>query len=293
MATREQISVQAHNRKMHAECDRLLRQIDSSREKILREVQRFEEKLLDDPIRVGKMRYSETEGFTGEPFQIESESFTFAFNFLASSTKNDQVNFEPRIHSAESAKVRPHGLLIAPFGTFLPLTIENFELSYRIVLNWVRERSAQESKVCIIDRDSGEYYYPIDTDLRGEVIAGYPKVGMIAFEPFRRPTTAVSIHFSGIKLSPKRSDTSTFDFEYRSPDLAEQVRSNLGVHGLLERAQAELDRLVVESKATIEQRRQAWLKPIPQSGCLVGLILIPVATAIGALLVAFLVPLLH
>lgn len=118
MATREQVAVQAHSRKVHAECDRLLRQIDSSREKMLREVQRFEEKLLDDPIRVGKMRYSEAEGFDAESFTVEAEAFSFTFNFLASSTKNEQANFDPGMFATETAKFDRSACSLRPLVRF-------------------------------------------------------------------------------------------------------------------------------------------------------------------------------
>jgi hypothetical protein len=280
MATQEQISVRAHNRRVDEQHERLRRQVASAKEKILRETTRLEAGLLDDPIRVAGMRYSESDGFSANSITIETDMFNFTFSFLPGAS-TEPVLFAPPEFKIGSARVRPLSLFVSKWATFVPVAIENYEVASRIALNWVKERSPRESKVCLVDRTSGEYYYPIDTDLKGDVIAGVPRVGMLAFEPFRRATSSVSLHFSGVKLTPKRGSVETFDFACASPELASHIESVVSGDTLRARLHAELDRIVEEALTTIEEQRRRLQMPMPTGGCLVWIVAFPLVLGVG------------
>src|SRR5262249_21331207 len=162
-------------------------EIEQARDRILRKAQEIERQLIDDPIQIASLSYTTRHGFRSRPITIESEPFTLAVN-LTIDPQAASLAYEPPEFSSKSARIRPLGILASELATLVPITFETFEISNNLSLDWVKERSRKDSRVYLIDRESGDYYYPIDTDLRGEVVAGFPRTGLIAFEPFRQST---------------------------------------------------------------------------------------------------------
>jgi len=72
--------------------------------------------------------------------------------------------------------------------------------------------------VTLVDPESGQYYYPLGTDLRGEVLSGRPRVGIVVFQPVRATTNCLEAHFNAT-WSSGAAEAQSFSIAHRSDEL--------------------------------------------------------------------------
>ena len=135
-------------------------------------------------------------------------------------------------------------------------------------LNWVRKSDPQSSPVFLLDADISHYYYPIATSLSGTVVAGHPRIGLVAFEPLRAPTTSIELHCSEVQLQKGRGGKQTFSFLYRDPALADHINQLLTAPRLSEQAATVLQQEAQKLRSRVSHSH---------SGCLTVLVGIIIA----------------
>lgn len=163
--------------------------------------------------------------------------------------------FEPDGYVGEGWVVTAQAMLVGKYGTVVALQIENNDPEHRIHLALVNKSNKQASSAFLIDAQNNEYYYPIATDLQGEVAPGRPRAGLVVFEPARYPTDDFELHLSGVKLSSNRGDSDSLVFRYRSDELASSVQETLASPSLVEAAKRKLAAMSEDARSAIEQAR--------------------------------------
>ena len=130
----------------------------------------------------------------------------------------------------------------------------------------MKSLTPQESLVYLIDTQEHRYYYPTSTDLRGEVLPGHPRVGLIAFEPLQEHAGNFEIHFSSVKLSKERGKRETFRFQVREGDLRESIASALKKPTAYQAMTDQIDEAITEQQNKVAETMKAQ-----NSGCAVAL----------------------
>ncbi|MGH7926330.1 MAG: hypothetical protein ACREQV_00855 [Candidatus Binatia bacterium] len=250
---------------MSTEKERMLRKLDKNVDAVLRKARNLQEALNRDVIKALGVSYTEEEGFQTQPFQLHTELFSGEVSLATS--PDSPTRFEPeRYESQGSSVVDPLGLLLTQWATVLAIRVGHDDPVHRLQLTWIKKTDPASSPVFLLDEDNSEYYYPISTDLKGQVVAGHPRIGVIGFEPFRRASSRVQLHFAGIKLD-RQGDTEAFHFQIEDEKLASQITENLGHPSLVETIK----------KAVDEQTRELRERLSKPAGCLGVLLMLVLA----------------
>jgi hypothetical protein len=195
---------QRESAKNERSLNRDLGKVDREIEQVRRKCQSLEVKLEKDIVKALGIRYTANSGFTSTPFQIQTSLFSGSIDLLCSEKDySDDFHFQPEGYELESVHLEALDILVTQWATLVAFRIQHKEQDFHLRLNWVKKSDPSDSKVYLLDPVNSEYYYPISTDLKGEVLSGHPRAGIIAFEPFRHPTTSVQIYFSDVQLLPK------------------------------------------------------------------------------------------
>ena len=267
---------------------RQFKELERSVEKFCRSLERLEAKLESDPIAALDIRYSEDGGFISEPLEVKTPVFSGSLQLLDDHDDDSSLpstsqsgGFLPPSHVVRGAEVRPIELFIfRQYAIIIALQVSCTDPAYRIRLNWVKQRNPSSSQVFLVDPDTAEYYFPKSTDLKGDVVPGCPRTGCIAFEPIRRPTRRLELHFSDVKLTSHRGERHQFVLQYESERLEVDTAAALRKPTIATEMRLQLHQLVQERVRSIENQTEAALRKATGCGCAV------VAIAVTALMAA-------
>lgn len=263
---------------MSDELEKALRKLDRNVDRVKREIEDLSDKIESDVIETFNLRYREDEGLTSEPVELGTDIFSGEFEFPEVSAEDSVTEFEPSTYEKDGAVLEPLTLLITPLTTVLAVRVNHRDEDYRIPLDWVRPRKREDSNVYLVDPKNSEYYYPRSTTLKGEVVANRPRTGLLAFDPLRKPTDTLEVHFSGVELLAD-GDSDAFSFVHEDPEMSEAIERQLEKPHFKERA--------LEG---VEQEKRRVQKELEQhSGCLVVFFLLGAPAALGGALTWMLV----
>ena len=274
---RARTSEARRQRGVHREADRIERelteigatafaQLDRDSERLTRKVANLEIALADDPIDALQLRFDEdSRRWISEPFTLDGDILKGVLTLTAETVDDSPL---PPAYEDDSCRVQPIGLLLLRWATVIAFRVEGRELDYRIKLDWVKSRNRSDSRVYLLS--SGDYYYPISSSLTGELVPGAPRTGLVAFEPFRRPSQAFEIHVSDVKMSKKRGDRKTFTFNFPAKDLDQSIAELLSkpplrdevasiIETTRENARREVEAKVSDNLAALDAHRTAVL----------------------------------
>ena len=102
------------------------------------------------------------------------------------------------------------------------------------------------------------------------MIPGHPKVGLVAFDRFKCPVKSFQLHVTNVPLQKGRGGKHTFQFEYKSQNLEEDIQNVLNKPSLY----SEVDEIMCQK---VDELQQSVTKT--QSGCL-----FVVAAGVGGIL---------
>jgi hypothetical protein len=213
-----------------------------------------------DPIKTLGLRYLPGEGLQGNPVHIESGGIKLSSAGLPPSEARP-VQFSPPRAQIGTAYVEPLDLIPMPGFTLVALRIGHDDAANRPRIGLLNRKDPAESAIFLLDEDNSQYYYPVSTDLGGEILPNYPKVGIVAFEPFRLPTDRVSIHIRELQLTAGRGERLTAAFTAlgntdHELDLASRIEAVIALPSLAEevekriRAQLEPQLAAVRTQAS-------------------------------------------
>jgi len=223
--------------------------LDRDRETILTRARNFEDRVQRDPVKALGLAYLSGVGFQGSNFEVSTPNLSLSFQLASDGPDVPSLAFYPTEARGSALSIQPLDLMVTRWATFLAVKVANHDAQRRGRLSgWVKRSDSATSRVFLLDPATSTYYYPLSSSLKGEVLPGHPKVGIIAFEPFRAPTSSVEIHFSDVKLGPQRSDTTSCSFHAASPALVPAVAGTMSSSSLQERIETEMDRQFTEAK---------------------------------------------
>jgi hypothetical protein len=232
------------------------------REKALKRFDAFRAKALANPISTFDLQYSSADDqFTSETARLSSGDLEFSFTIEpAGSVEGGE--FAPETAHQGSLRVTPKGFSLSSFGIVLALEVSNNDPEWRPKLNWHRKTDPSMSAAYIVDTVNQSYIYLSDSSLKGEVVAGTPKTGLLVFEPFRQATSKLELHISDIQCGPNRGQRATFVFRLESEGIHESSRTLVEAPPLEEQFERTLN----------ETLDKLWAKSSPTpSGCVVVL----------------------
>jgi hypothetical protein len=203
---------------------RLLNKLDRSAAQAMEKANRLEAHLHKDIIKALNLQYNSHRGFQSDPFVIDAGFINGSFSLTPNNSREDR--FSPPAYEVEDVRVEALDLLLTPWATVVAIQIESSAPDLRVKLNWVKKINRAESKIVLIDKVRGHYYYPIATDLAGEVLPGVPKTGLVAFEPFRETTPEFQIRIAGARFRADKFEPELV-YNYSSTNLAAAISDNL------------------------------------------------------------------
>ena len=243
--------------------DRALSRLERSAEEALSKVKTFESRLESNPIRALDLRYDKEAGLQSKPFDLDVGLFSGSLDLKIEGATQDQIEEIETLESPDSSLfVRPVNFLLTRWATLVPVEVSHNDPEFRPRLNWVKQSDRSNSPALLIDEENSEYYYPIAADSGGEILPGHPRILLLAFEPFRKPTSKVQIRIGNVKVGPARNQKGTFSFRLTDPDLPGKIQTQLESPTLLETVQEQLRS--EEARGREEIQKQA-------SGCVLML----------------------
>jgi hypothetical protein len=269
---------QVTRNKINRTADSHLRRIDQCADRALKQFLSALDKIEKDPVSALNADYSLSEGFSFEPIELDADLF---------SGKVQIVNDEPESHPTwslqpdtlqnERYRISVLDALPTRVATFVAFYIDNQDDEYQIRLNWMKKSDPQTSPVYLINIATSEYHFPIATNLKGEVVANHPRIGVLAFAPFKNPTNEFAVHFSNLKLTSERTKYS-FDITCTSASLGSIISEQLSAEDIRTSAETRIETLRRELISSAQDARSSSLKSA--SGCLVA-ISVPVSALVA------------
>lgn len=245
---------------------RAFTKVDRNVDQVMKKARSLETKLEQDPIKALSLTYVEGEGFNSEPFAIQTELFSGTVSLTKDAGVTDEeVSFQPPRFDTITSFVQPLNILITSWGTIVAFKVGNDDSDFQMRVGWVKKSDPRSSKILLLDEEESQYYYPFASSVSGQVIPGHPRIGLIVFEPFRRPTSTIQLHFSDIQLQGGRGGKHSFAFSYVDQSLKDHIQEMLQLPDLTQRITETLDQDAQRLRSIVNKS---------QSGCLVMLFLL-------------------
>lgn len=277
-------SAKAADRRDRQEQDRQNRQIDRIVSKIDRDAQAIRRKAVSLETRVERdiikalgLSFSEVSGLNANPIQFSNDSFDVQISLLSESDRDEpdaDGAFVPQNHVSDVASVTPLRVYLSQWATLIALRIDNTGSDRPLKCSWVRRNDPQASKVYLLDAANSRYYYPLATDLSGDVLKGHPRTGLLAFSALEQPTSELQLHFSGVNLNNVRGRTDRFHFSYTSDSLMEHSAAAHNGQSIVQTVDDYLETEVASLNKRAEKARSGGTSPLAWAVLIVLTILI-------------------
>ncbi|MEC9091444.1 MAG: hypothetical protein VX438_01975 [Planctomycetota bacterium] len=237
------------------------RKVDRLAQEAGERITNIEKRIISNPIKHLGARYAVNDGFQFEPIEVSNEIFGFALDVHGGTREAGEV-FEPACHTSKHFALTALDYCVTQWCTFVAIQIDNYDPNYKIKTPWLKKPDLAKSQIYLIDTETSNYYYPIVSTLSGETLAGYPKVGIIAFDKFRFATNKFELHISEVKLTSEPSKRYSFKFAASDPSLGFEIESKPMGPSLANSAKLDITEQGNEIKSEIRKQQTGC-------GCLV------------------------
>lgn len=245
---------------------RALGTLERSAEEALSKVKSFESRLQSNPIGALDLKYDKEAGLQSKPLDIDVGLFSGSLDLkIQGEGQNPIEKLETLESPGGSLSVRPLNFLLTRWATLVPFEVSHNDPEFRPRANWVKRSDRSNSPALLLDEENSEYYYPLAADLGGEILPEHPRIVLIAFEPFRRPTPRVQIRIADVKVGSARNQRGTFSFRLTDPEMPGQIQAQLEAPTLLQSVEEQLRSEEARAREAIQKQT---------SGCMVLLFLL-------------------
>ena len=141
--------------------------IQNGYERLLQRARRIDGELSSDPVKALKATFANG-NFVLAQFALNEPPF---FGTVQLADGRAETNFTPPRYERASAFIEPLGIALATFAIFVEIRVGHDDPRARLRTNWLK-RNRAESLVFLLDPEHHEYYFPISTNLSGEVLPG-------------------------------------------------------------------------------------------------------------------------
>lgn len=260
------------------EASRALGRLERSAEEALSKVRSFESHLQSDPIKALELRYDKEAGLQSKPFVIDAGLFSGSLDLKIQGVSQNRFELlETEESTKGSLSIRPFNLFLTRWATLVPFEVSHNDPKFRPRVSWVKRSDRSSSPALLLDEVNSEYYYPFASDSGGEILPGHPRILLIAFEPFRRPTDRIQIRIGDVKVGSARNQKGTFSFRLTDPEMPAQIQAQLDAPTLLQSVEEQVQSEEARGRESIQKQT---------SGCMVVLFML--SGGISGLLLAML-----
>jgi hypothetical protein len=200
--------------------------LDRDAAKLVKNAEQLEDQLARRPISTPSLTYDPASGFSWEPQTIRTTYFSFGIPGSSMMPPSNAEKFSPSEYATSDSVIRPLGGMVTRYATFVAFELRNQTPEFRFKVDWVK-RDRRSSSIVLLDADTGAYYYPVESTLSGDVVVGFPKIGIIAFEPFRSPCSSVRVQLTEVQLQMGRGGRQTCNFQFASKSLRQIIEGEL------------------------------------------------------------------
>ena len=252
-----------------------LEQIERNCAAICKRAAIFQEKLKKNLIKTLNIRYESRVGFHSDTIRIEEGKAHFE---VALPRAEQSYKFSPQSYEIGAAKVDLLDLRVTQWGTIAALRVCNNDPSFQMPLNWIKPRNRADSAIFLFDEPRREYYFPIWSDLTGQLLPNAPRIGLVLFEPFRVPTPMLLLYLRGARFTAEAFEPELI-FRLESRELCKEIGDILALECLADKLRRQFENTVTELNAQAAtatntvSARISRLENHRSSGCLVVLIL--------------------
>jgi len=211
---------QSQARKTRAEERRRVK-VGKSVDLAMRKASKLETSANRDVIKTFSISYDRDNGFRSKPVILKTEMFSLSLELIRKGNSSPDGSSHPPFFQNDLIKLEPLDLLVSQWATIIALEISNFT-DETLTLRLIKKTNPAESSLFLIDVENGKYYYPISTDLKGDVVNGFPRTGIITFQPFEKPTRAFQLRVSSLRIGKKKAPVNCV-FEFNDENLFSEI----------------------------------------------------------------------
>ena len=240
-----------HEKKLEAELalaerdlarQRTLAELDRERKLVGTQIESFMVKLQCDPISALNLRFMDGDGFASDPFEFKSKILSGSTPSLQSSREPGE--WDPPEYQEGSTTIKPLSGSMAEWGIAVAFRVAHQNPDFRLKLDWFKKSDPASGPVYLVDPVNHQYLYLTASSLKGEVLPGIPRTGILVFQRPDSPTNRLQVHFSGVSVSKDRRSKTNFFLEYTGADLPQSIEHLNALPPASERLATALDRAV-------------------------------------------------
>ena len=227
-------------------------ELDRDHARVQAQVAAFLAKQQRDPISALNLRFVEGEGFVADPFEFRSKIFTGSVQLVRS--PRGPGEWDPPEYQEGGTTIKPLGGFMAEWGVVVAFRVAHQNPDFRLKLDWFKKSDPASGPVYLVDPVNHQYLYLTASSLKGEVLPGIPRIGILVFQKPDSPTDRLQVHFSGVSVSKDRRSKTSFSLEYTEATLPQTIEQLKALPTTSEEMATVLDREV--SKIWSEFLRQ-------------------------------------
>lgn len=147
-AARESEKRENATRRVHAK-------INKNEQGVIDKARTLEERAHRDPIKAFHLRYIPSQGFSSQPFEVNTDFINGSITILADNSRDD-ATFRPSRAKTKQGAVTPLDMLVTQWGTIVAISVENFDDSFRLRTPWFKKSDPPGSAVFLLDTESND-----------------------------------------------------------------------------------------------------------------------------------------
>ena len=226
-------------------------ELDRDRARVAKQIASFRAKLERDPISALNLRFVEGDGFVADPFEFKGKILSGSVQVLQ--RPRGAGEWTPPEYQEGGTTIKPLGGMLSKWGMGVAFRVAHHDPDFRLRLNWFKKSDPASGPVYLVDPVNHQYLYLNASSMKGEVLPGIPRIGILVFQRPYSPTNRLQVHFSGVSVSKDRRKTS-FSLEFTQAALSQTIEHLNALPTLSEELERMLAREV--SKVWSEFLRQ-------------------------------------
>jgi hypothetical protein len=239
----------------------------------------FEQKLRANPIAALQLRFEPPAGLVAQPFEITAGP---VHGRIALTNGSETFPWIPVVREA-LVTVMLVDFDVCAFGILAAFRVDNLDRAKPIrFTGWLKKSNPRDSPVYLRDPLNDEVYFPVASDLGGEILPGASRVGILTFEPVRKPTDRLDVHLAGVRLGAAGPVTAQATFA--EPRLGGWIQHALATPSLSQQVEYELNRQAsAQASALVQHVQTGLVRRTGCAGCMVALCALLIIAASTAL----------
>lgn len=211
---------------MQREINSGLKDIERERVRVTRQVNSTMAKIERDPISALNLRHVPRKGVLCDPISIKGKWCFVRLNpGLAYAPSGSGVKWTPAKYQRAGTTIQPLQVVTSPWGLIIAFSVAHKDPDFRLPLNWFKKPDPASGPVYLVDPVGHQYLHLTASSLRGEVVAGVPRTGLLVFQNPESVTDRLQVHFSSVRISNAPHALSSFSLECTGATLRNHLKN--------------------------------------------------------------------